>query len=77
MLEALEAGRRLIVVVNETLMGNHQEELAEAMAAKGFLLFGTCATLPARLAEMETATLAPYVRGRPELFAAFLDSVMA
>jgi UDP-N-acetylglucosamine transferase subunit ALG13 len=26
-----------LVVINETLMGNHQRELAEAMAARGYL----------------------------------------
>lgn len=33
--EALRAGRRLLVVVNASLMDNHQVELAEAMQRAG------------------------------------------
>ena len=37
-LEALSLGKRLVVVVNEELMGNHQTELADQMAALGVLV---------------------------------------
>eukprot|EP00930_Biecheleria_cincta_P007257 TRINITY_DN108451_c0_g1_i1.p1 TRINITY_DN108451_c0_g1~~TRINITY_DN108451_c0_g1_i1.p1 ORF type:complete len:178 (+),score=26.67 TRINITY_DN108451_c0_g1_i1:85-618(+) len=35
-IESLRAGRRLLVVVNPSLMNNHQLELAEAMHRRGF-----------------------------------------
>ncbi|CAK0804272.1 unnamed protein product [Prorocentrum cordatum] len=35
-LEALRAGKRLLVVVNPSLMDNHQLELGEAMSQSGF-----------------------------------------
>lgn len=38
-LGALRAGRPLIVVVNEKLMNNHQEEIAEAMEEDGVLVW--------------------------------------
>jgi beta-1,4-N-acetylglucosaminyltransferase len=41
-LETLEARVPLVVVINDTLMGNHQLELAERLAAEGNLLSTTC-----------------------------------
>ncbi|KJE95496.1 hypothetical protein CAOG_005945 [Capsaspora owczarzaki ATCC 30864] len=37
-LEALRADRKLIVVINEDLLGNHQHELAGQLSANGHLL---------------------------------------
>eukprot|EP00929_Paragymnodinium_shiwhaense_P015411 TRINITY_DN123503_c0_g1_i1.p2 TRINITY_DN123503_c0_g1~~TRINITY_DN123503_c0_g1_i1.p2 ORF type:complete len:181 (+),score=47.35 TRINITY_DN123503_c0_g1_i1:82-624(+) len=46
--EALRAGRRLLVVVNPSLMDNHQLEIAEAMADQGYC---SMATEPGELLE--------------------------
>ena len=41
-LEVLEAGKPLVVVVNEKLMDNHQIELAQQLYNDGHLLYCTC-----------------------------------
>ena len=41
-LETLQAGRPLIVVINELLMDNHQMELASQLAEDGHLFYATC-----------------------------------
>ncbi|CAE8598093.1 unnamed protein product, partial [Polarella glacialis] len=57
-IEALRAGRRLLVVVNPLLMDNHQLELAEAMHSRGFCAM---ARRPEDLLEAleEAATMQP------------------
>lgn len=37
-LEVLRAGKRLLIVVNETLMDNHQDELADELSGQNYLL---------------------------------------
>src|SRR3990167_263782 len=37
-LEALRAGKKLIVVINRSLMHDHQTELADELAKKGYLI---------------------------------------
>lgn len=46
--EALRARKPLLVVVNAGLMDNHQQELAEALAARGHLAHCAPAGLQAR-----------------------------
>ncbi|RUP44261.1 hypothetical protein BC936DRAFT_149703 [Jimgerdemannia flammicorona] len=41
-LESLRLQKPLIVVANETLMDNHQDELAEALQEEGYLVYSTC-----------------------------------
>ena len=41
-LETLQTGRPLIVVINELLMDNHQLELANQLAEDGHLYYATC-----------------------------------
>ena len=47
--ESLRAEKKLVVVVNEGLMDNHQDELAEAMQAGGHAAMATPDTLLATL----------------------------
>uniref|UniRef100_A0A182PTT1 Methionine aminopeptidase n=1 Tax=Anopheles epiroticus TaxID=199890 RepID=A0A182PTT1_9DIPT len=56
-IEVLEAGKPLIVVVNETLMNNHQTELAERLSKSRNLFYCTPNTLLETLTESDFSTL--------------------
>ncbi|KAL7885841.1 hypothetical protein AOLI_G00061360 [Acnodon oligacanthus] len=62
-LEALGAGKPLLVVVNDKLMDNHQLELAKQLQADSHLLYCTCSTLPQTLRDMDLSALLPFLRG--------------
>ncbi|KAM7449796.1 putative bifunctional UDP-N-acetylglucosamine transferase and deubiquitinase ALG13 [Porites harrisoni] len=76
-LETLQAGRPLIVVINEHLMDNHQLELASQLAEDGHLYYATCSTLQDTITEKDLTQLKPFPPGKPELFAVFLDKAMS
>lgn len=75
-LETLQAGRPLIVVINELLMDNHQLELASQLAEDGHLSYATCGTLESIIREQNFSKLKHFPSGKPELFSMFLDKVM-
>ncbi|NXP55780.1 ALG13 transferase, partial [Heliornis fulica] len=75
-LEALEKGKPLVVVTNETLMNNHQLELADQLRRDGHVLCCDCGTLVDTLQSMDLSTLKPFPPGQPEKFALFLDKVV-
>uniref|UniRef100_A0A8D0HDQ5 UDP-N-acetylglucosamine transferase subunit ALG13 n=1 Tax=Sphenodon punctatus TaxID=8508 RepID=A0A8D0HDQ5_SPHPU len=75
-LETLEAGKPLLVVVNEKLMNNHQLELARQLYRDGHLFYCTCSTLVKTLQSMDLSALKPFAPGQPEKFATFLDKVV-
>ena len=72
----LNAGKPLIVVVNEDLMGNHQIELATKLARDNHLAFCVCPTLASTIHTLDPASLAPYPKGDVRLFTAFVDNLM-
>ncbi|KAK8740878.1 hypothetical protein OTU49_002744 [Cherax quadricarinatus] len=75
-LEALGAGKPLVAVVNNTLMANHQTELAEQLADSGFCFFCYPNTLQEKLTTMDISQLQTYVPGQPKLLAQYLNSVI-
>ncbi|GCB69587.1 hypothetical protein scyTo_0005503 [Scyliorhinus torazame] len=75
-LETLEAGKPLIVVINEKLMNNHQLELAKQLHLEGHLVYCTCSTLYETLQKLDFRSLKPFPPGHPEKFSAFLDKVL-
>ena len=75
-LDALGCGKKVLVVINEELMGNHQTELAEALAKEGYLYFCGVSSLLTSLKEMDFTNLIPFPHGEPEKFAAHLDQVL-
>ena len=74
-IESLEANKPLIVVINESLMNNHQYELAEKMHSEGFLLYSRVSDLLATLNEAQSAQLEPYRPGNAKLFGKHLSSL--
>ena len=75
-LEVQAAGKPHLVVINETLMGNHQTELAEKLASGGHLLHCIPDELEETLTGFPGHQLTPLGPGHPGLFAAFLDKVV-
>ncbi|KAH3719886.1 UDP-N-acetylglucosamine transferase subunit ALG13 homolog [Dreissena polymorpha] len=75
-LETLEAGRKLLVVINEGLMGNHQLELAYQLHRDGHLHYCNCSNLVATLETKNFDDLMTFVPGRSQVFADYLDKLM-
>ena len=78
-MESLEANKKLIVVINEMLMDNHQLELAVKMNDEGYSLYTTCEGLKDKieLINSKECRLKTYVRGDPSLFGVHLDKIMS
>ncbi|XP_049962299.1 UDP-N-acetylglucosamine transferase subunit ALG13 homolog isoform X2 [Schistocerca serialis cubense] len=74
-LEILEAGKPLVVVINQQLMGNHQLELAKQLHADEHLYYSTCENLKSVLENMNLEKLKPFPHGNAGIFAAYLNSV--
>ncbi len=76
-LEALEANKPLIVVVNDTLMHNHQTELAKKLADDGHCVYcESAAGLAEAIATFDSEGLRVFPRGNKEAFARHIDSLM-
>ena len=77
-LETLEAKQPLIVVVNETLMSNHQIELAAKLADDGHCAY--CKSpreLSQVIANFEPEKLIPFPPGDIESFSGCMDEIVA
>eukprot|EP00092_Neocalanus_flemingeri_P022827 GFUD01024751.1.p1 GENE.GFUD01024751.1~~GFUD01024751.1.p1 ORF type:complete len:165 (+),score=38.58 GFUD01024751.1:41-535(+) len=77
-IEVLEAGKPLIVIVNDQLMGNHQVELAERLALDSYLVCGTVSTLQETIEKFsqEKSNLQPYPKPDGTIFSSFLNQLM-
>ncbi|XP_076047238.1 alg13 UDP-N-acetylglucosaminyltransferase subunit [Oratosquilla oratoria] len=60
-MEALSAGKPLIAVINDLLIDNHQQELAEKFYECGYSLMCTPGTLQETLKEFDAHALIPYM----------------
>ena len=74
-LEVLERRKKLLVVVNEELMDNHQTELAEKLCKEHHVLFCTPASLCRLIQTMDLSSLRPFPLGDTLTVAKFLDEV--
>jgi len=59
-LEVLEAGRPLLVIINEALADNHQVELASQLHQDGHCEYATCGEAMAVLLKLDASALAPF-----------------
>ena len=75
-LAALNAGKPLVVVINDNLMNNHQVELAEKLTQGGYVFCANCSNLCSVLDDMELCKLNKFPKGTPQKFVEFIDSVM-
>ncbi|CAO3650357.1 unnamed protein product [Cunninghamella blakesleeana] len=75
-LQGLRLHKKLIVVVNETLMNNHQAEIAQVMAMENYVIYGDYRDLSFHLSQVSKHELKPYPPPNPSLFANILDKKM-
>eukprot|EP00117_Sycon_ciliatum_P008811 scpid90487/ scgid11357/ UDP-N-acetylglucosamine transferase subunit ALG13 homolog; Glycosyltransferase 28 domain-containing protein 1 len=71
-LETLDAEKPLVVVVNETLMGNHQLELARQLHRDGHIQYCVPRDLSAVVDALDPASLRLLPHGQPRLFGEWL-----
>ena len=72
-MDALEHRKKLVVVVNEQLMDNHQQELAEAMSDRGHLIATSVNGLLKALEKVQDFDFRPFDRVNDEAFATLVD----
>lgn len=72
-MEALRLRKKLIVVVNEELMHNHQLELGSALQEKNYLVCCTADQLEKVLNAKDYESLQPFPEPDPSLFANLLN----
>ncbi|XP_067942448.1 UDP-N-acetylglucosamine transferase subunit ALG13-like [Watersipora subatra] len=75
-LEIMHAKKPCIVVINDTLMGNHQTELAYKLASLGHVKHTVPSGLVTALEELDTEELLPYVPGDPSLLSKHIHDLM-
>jgi len=75
-IEALEIGKPFIAVVNDTLMDNHQSELAERLAEDGHLLCTVPRKLIDTLQDPHLFQLLSFPKLDTNLFPAYIKSIL-
>ncbi|CAI5743216.1 unnamed protein product [Hyaloperonospora brassicae] len=75
-MDSLALQKKLVVVVNDALMDNHQTELAEAMAGRRFCLQTSVKELPRVLATGHWTDLQVYPSPDEQAFPDLVDAVM-
>ncbi|EAU88251.1 glycosyltransferase 28 [Coprinopsis cinerea okayama7 len=75
-LDVLRRGKPMIVVPNPTLLHNHQQELADALADQGHLKASNVHGLAQAIEEFETSALVPFPQFDGTRFAKILDETM-
>ncbi|XP_053979132.1 UDP-N-acetylglucosamine transferase subunit ALG13 homolog [Hylaeus anthracinus] len=75
-LDALENKKNLIVVVNQSLMDNHQLELAEQLYMDKYLYYCTCETLLNIVKTMNFTELRPFINNKSIHIAEQINQIM-
>ncbi|XP_015791019.1 UDP-N-acetylglucosamine transferase subunit ALG13 homolog [Tetranychus urticae] len=74
-LDVLRCGKPLLVVINDSLMDNHQTELADKLSAEGFLKSCTVDTLKSALKSFNSDSIKKFPAPNLDTFPKFLDKV--
>ncbi|KRZ14031.1 UDP-N-acetylglucosamine transferase subunit ALG13 -like protein [Trichinella zimbabwensis] len=74
-LEALELEKPLLVVVNDSLLDNHQVELADRLAKEGVLHYCTVSSLADTVRLFPSLNRKRWKAGDPEIFVTWLDKI--
>ena len=75
-LDGLENKKHVIVVTNQSLMSNHQIELAEQLHMDKYLYYCTCETLLNTIQTMDFAQLKPFVNKKCKRIAEYINQIM-
>jgi len=75
-IEALELGKPMIAVINESLMDNHQSDLAEKLAEEGHLICTTPNKLIGALGDKNLFNPVPFLYVFPDLFHSYMRNVV-
>lgn len=75
-LDALENKKDLIVVANQSLMNNHQIELAEQLYHDNHLYYCTRETLLDTIETMDFTELRPFINERSKYIADLINQIM-
>lgn len=77
-IEVLQAGKPLLVIVNDDLMDNHQVELAQRLSEEQYLIYGSVSTLAESLRQFQSrrGELKPYPTPQPDIFTNFINKLM-
>ena len=75
-LEGLALHKPLVVVTNDSLMDNHQAELASALSATGFLFATTPSSLLQDLQTFDFTQIAPFPPPNEAAFPSLIDSML-
>ncbi|KAI7904420.1 UDP-N-acetylglucosamine transferase subunit ALG13 [Cokeromyces recurvatus] len=68
--------KKLIIVINESLMDNHQLELAKALTVKNYAICSEISELSNTLKNIKQINLVPFPSPKPETFATIVDEQM-
>ncbi|TCD68889.1 N-acetylglucosaminyldiphosphodolichol N-acetylglucosaminyltransferase catalytic subunit alg13 [Steccherinum ochraceum] len=75
-LDVLRLRKPLIVIPNETLLDNHQQELASSLADLGHLRSSTVSGLPDAIQSLEPSNFVPFPQFNGSRFREMLDEEM-
>lgn len=74
-MDVLRVGKPLLIVTNDSLMNNHQEELANKLKEENYLSSCSVKELPQAIESFDRHQLKPFPPPKLDIFPKFLDSI--